>query len=154
MPCRGFRSSLRAGHTKLFTYACNVVKMVPIISSDSADLPFEGCVQPLQVIFYCVVRCWRGGSTPVNGITVSGVVPTTLAVLGVPSSCPRVMSMQSWKSSIPRPLSTRLRSVIVILFCIEQKEKRLTKVPQRIKTRRQVKNAHSTCSQITRIQEY
>ena len=40
------------------------------------------------------------------------LVPTTLAVLGILSSCPRVMTMQCWKSQIPPPLSTRLRIVM------------------------------------------
>ena len=40
------------------------------------------------------------------------LVPTTLAVLGILSSCPRAMTMQCWKSQIPPPLSTRLRVVI------------------------------------------
>ena len=43
-------------------------------------------------------------------------VPTTLAVLGILSSCPRVMTMQCWKSQIPPPLSTRLRIIIGWFF--------------------------------------
>ena len=45
--------------------------------------------------------------------TLLAIFPTTLAVLGILSSCPRVMTMQCWKSQIPPPLSTRLRIVIV-----------------------------------------
>ena len=41
------------------------------------------------------------------------LVPTTLAVLGILSSCPRVMRMQCWKSQIPPPLSTRTQIVVI-----------------------------------------
>ena len=46
------------------------------------------------------------------------LVPTTLAVLGILSSCPRVMTMQCWKSQIPPPLSTRLQAVIIVGFLV------------------------------------
>ena len=72
------------------------------------------------------------------------LVPTTLAVLGILSSCPRVMTMQCWKSQIPPPLSTRLRAVrsLVFCFCVDQKEKKhdSAKFPSKIKTQRQVKS--------------
>ena len=73
------------------------------------------------------------------------LVPTTLAVLGILSSCPRVMTMQCWKSQIPPPLSTRLRVYCLLLvfwFCADQKEKKhdLAKFPSKIKTQRQVKS--------------
>ena len=73
------------------------------------------------------------------------LVPTTLAVLGILSSCPRVMTMQCWKSQIPPPLSTRLQVYccwLVFWFCADQKEKKhdLAKFPSKIKTQRQVKS--------------
>ena len=73
------------------------------------------------------------------------LVPTTLAVLGILSSCPRVMTMQCWKSQIPPPLSTRLRIIVYLLvfwFCADQKERNhdLAKFPSKIKTQRQVKS--------------
>ena len=72
------------------------------------------------------------------------LVPTTLAVLGVLSSCPRVMTMQCWKSKIPPPLSTR-RSIIVFLVSPKKrKTTRLSKIPQKHNTQRQVKNEHCT----------
>ena len=42
------------------------------------------------------------------------IFPTTLVVLGILSSCPRVMTMQCWKSQMPPPLSTRLRAVVIV----------------------------------------
>ena len=70
--------------------------------------------------------------------------PTTLAVLGILSSCPRVMTMQCWKSQIPPPLSTRLRVCLLLVFwfCADQKERNhdLAKFPSKIKTQRQVKS--------------
>ena len=64
------------------------------------------------------------------------LVPTTLAVLGILSSCPRVMTMQCWKSQIPPPLSTRLRIYCFGCFGFvpaKRKETRLSKIPQRNK---------------------
>ena len=61
------------------------------------------------------------------------VFPATLAVLGILSSCPRVMTMQCWKSPIPPPLSTRLFVVVVFFGVVraERKETRLSEIPQR-----------------------
>ena len=77
------------------------------------------------------------------------LVPTTLAVMGILSSCPRMMTMQCWKSQIPPPLSTRLRIVYCIFifwFCADQKEKKhdSAKFSSKRKTQRQVKNTHFT----------
>ena len=86
------------------------------------------------------------------------LVPTTLAVLGILSSCPRVMTMQCWKSQIPPPLSTRLRvCLLVFWFCADQKEKKhdSAKFPSKIKTQRQVKSQHCTFSpKSPKFQEY
>ena len=74
------------------------------------------------------------------------LVPTTLAVMGILSSCPRVMTMQCWKSQIPPPLSTRLQAVIgfLVLCWPKRKEIRLSKIHQKNKTQRQEKNEHCT----------
>ena len=88
------------------------------------------------------------------------LVLTTLAVLGTLSSCPRVMTMQCWKTQIPPPPSTRLRAVcslFVFWFCADQKEKKhdSAKFPSKIQTQRQVKNQHSNCSpKFSKFQEY
>ena len=88
------------------------------------------------------------------------IVPTTLAVMGILSSCPRVMTMQCWKSQIPPPLSTRLRAVcslFVFWFCADQKEKKYdsAKFPSKIKTQSQVKSQHCTFSlKSPKFQEY
>ena len=74
--------------------------------------------------------------------------PTTLAVLGILSSCPRVMTMQCWKSQIPPPLSTRPGCRYVRWFfgfvLTKRKEIRLNKIHQKNKTQRQEKNEHCT----------
>ena len=49
--------------------------------------------------------------------------PTMLAVLGVLSSCPRVMTMQCWKSQTPPPLSTRLRVCWFFGFVLTKKKR-------------------------------
>ena len=89
------------------------------------------------------------------------LVPTTLAVLGILSSCPRVMTMQCWKSQIPPPLSTRLRvccCLLLVFFLVPpQKEKKhdSAKFPSKIKTQRQVKSQHCTFSpKSPKSQEY
>ena len=87
--------------------------------------------------------------------------PTTLAVLGILSSCPRVMMMQCWKSQIPPPLSTRPQAIIIIIIgflvvCWPKKKKYdSAKFPSNIKTQRQVKSQHCTCSpKSPKFQEY
>ena len=53
------------------------------------------------------------------------LVPTTLAVLGILSSCPRVMTMQCWKSQIPPPLSTRpFVSTLLVFFLVPPKKEK------------------------------
>ena len=79
------------------------------------------------------------------------LVPTTLAVLGVLSSCPRVMTMQCWKSQIPPPLSTRLRVYLfVVVFLVlcwpKRKETRPSKIPQRNKNSKTSEKLTCTCS--------
>ena len=74
------------------------------------------------------------------------IVPTTLAVMGILSSCPRVMTMQCWKSQIPPPLSTRPFVRYLFFFLCRPKKKRNTtqqNSPEK-KTQRQVKNEHCT----------
>ena len=63
------------------------------------------------------------------------LVPTTLAVLGILSSCPRVMTMQCWKSQIPPPLSTRpfVRCLFFSCAAPKRKETRLSKTLQKKK---------------------
>ena len=87
--------------------------------------------------------------------------PATIAVSGILSSCPRVMPMQCWKSSVPPPLSTRLRIYWFVGFLglCRQKEKKhdSVKFPSEINTQRQVKThtAHvPLIPQIPQSQEY
>ena len=85
------------------------------------------------------------------------LAPPTLAVSGILSSCPRVMTMQCWKSQIPPPLSTRLRAIVGFWFCADQKERKhdSAKFPNKIKTQRQVKSQHCTLSpKSPKFQEY
>ena len=88
------------------------------------------------------------------------LVPTTLAVSGILFSCPRVMTLQCWKSQIPPPLSTRLQAVgcrLVFWFCADRKEKEhdSAKFPSKIKTQRQVKSQHCAFSpKSQKCQEY
>ena len=62
-------------------------------------------------------------------------VPTTLAVMGLLSSCPRVMTMQCLKSPIPPPLSTRLCVYLWVGWFVgfvpaKRKRTRLSKILQ------------------------
>ena len=75
--------------------------------------------------------------------------PTTIAVLGILSSCPRVMTIQCWKSQIPPPLSTRPQAVIVVCLVLcrpKRKETRLSKIPQQNKNSKTSENLTCTCS--------
>ena len=69
------------------------------------------------------------------------VFPTTLANLGILSSCSRVLTMQCWKSPIPRPLSTRLNMGAIFFSLCRQKQKThdSARLPSKIKAQRQVK---------------
>ena len=44
------------------------------------------------------------------------LVPITFAVLGIFSSCPRVMTMQCWKPPITSPPSTRHRVIFIVII--------------------------------------
>ena len=84
------------------------------------------------------------------------LVPTTLAVLGILSSCPRVMTTQCWKSKIPPPLSTRLRAVVVrwfFGFVLTKKKRNTTQQnsPEKIKLKDKRKTNTARLSQIPKI---
>ena len=84
------------------------------------------------------------------------LVPTTLAVSGILPSCPRVMTMQCWKSSIPPPLSTRL-CIIDFSWVVpaKRKETRLRKIPQRNNnSKTSEKNTLHTLPKSPHFQEY
>ena len=76
------------------------------------------------------------------------LVPTTLAVSGIRSSCPRLMTMQCWKSPIPPVLTTRLFQLQFVGGLFGQKEKKhdSAKFPGELTTQRHVKYARCTFS--------